>query len=228
MHKLSTDDYRYANKIIQSLNSTKEFLISTYGTYDNLSSTLNDNRNKYSLITNDMNNLKSKIDKLSGVIDSLKSQNIENDAYEVDRQINLYNSIVNSFGEYNGLTYDKMVNDQILLNSEISEIKSKRLLKLKDIDVLYSKKENIQNQITNQKRNNEDYNNMKTLINNLELKINNINIKELRNDLDELTDKVHKGPDFTLIKNGTNLVKSRANAHIRIIKKSIGSYDSKK
>lgn len=178
MHKLSTDDYRYANKIIQSLNSTKEFLISTYGTYDNLSSTLNDNRNKYSLITNDMNNLKSKIDKLSGVIDSLKSQNIENDAYEVDRQINLYNSIVNSFGEYNGLTYDKMVNDQILLNSEISEIKSKRLLKLKDIDVLYSKKENIQNQITNQKRNNEDYNNMKTLINNLELKINNINIKE--------------------------------------------------
>ena len=31
IHKLATDDYRYTNKLITSLNNTKEYILSTYG-----------------------------------------------------------------------------------------------------------------------------------------------------------------------------------------------------
>lgn len=176
MHKLSTDDYRYANKIIQSLNSTKEFLISTYGTYENLNTSLIDMRNQYTNITEEINTLKSNIDKLTGVISSLQSQNIDTELFEINKQIETYDSVISDVGEYNGLEYDRLVNEQIRINSEISDIKSERLLKLKDIDVLYAKKQDIQKQIQNQERNNNDYHRMENVINELTNRINDISI----------------------------------------------------
>ena len=40
IHKLATDDYRFTNKLITSLNHTKEYLLQTYGSYETLFATL--------------------------------------------------------------------------------------------------------------------------------------------------------------------------------------------
>lgn len=176
IHKLSTDDYRYANKIIQSLNATKEFLVSTYGTYENLVTQLNVTKESYAKIMNDMSLIKTNSDKLSGIVASLRSQNISSELYEITRQIQAYDEIVSSVGEFSGIEYDRMVNDQIRLNSEVSDLKSQRLLLLKDIDVLYAKKEDIMKTVRNNERTKNDYDNMVKLIENLKDKINNISI----------------------------------------------------
>ena len=81
IHKLSTDDYRYTNKIIQSLNATKEFLVSTYGTYENLVTQLNVTKESYAKIMNDMSLIKTNTDKLSGIVSSLRGQNISSELY---------------------------------------------------------------------------------------------------------------------------------------------------
>lgn len=176
IHKLSTDDYRYTNKIIQSLNATKEFLVSTYGTYENLVTQLNVTKESYAKIMNDMSLIKTNTDKLSGIVSSLHSQNISSELYEISRQIQAYDDIVSSVGEFSGIEYDRMVNEQIRLNSEVSDLKSQRLLLLKDIDILYAKKEDIVKTVRNNERTKNDYDNMVRLVNNLKDRINDISI----------------------------------------------------
>lgn len=176
MHKLATDDYRYTNKMIQSLNSTKEFLVSSYGTYESLITQLNDTRSQYKNITDEMESLKSDMNKLNGMITSLRSQNIDSELFDINRQISEYESITSSIGEYNGLEYDKLVSSQMSLNTEINDLKTKRLLMLKDIDMLYSKRDEIQNTINKNQRNKDDYDSMVSLISSLKDKINTISI----------------------------------------------------
>ena len=176
MHKLSTDDYRYTNKMIQSLNSTKEFLVSAYGTYESLVTQLSETRNQFDNITNEMDSLKSEMNKLNGMITSIKSQNVESELFDINRQISEYESITSSIGEYNGLEYDKIVSNQMSLNTEINDLKTQRLLLLKDIDLLYAKRDEIQKTINSNQRNKNDYDNMVSLISSLKDKINGITI----------------------------------------------------
>lgn len=176
IHKLSTDDYRYTNKMIQSLNATKEFLVSAYGTYENLYTSLINTRNEYNSITNEINELKSNLDKLNGMISSLRGQNISIELSEVNRQIQMYQDVVESVGEFNGLEYDRIVNEQIQINGEINELKAQRLLKLKDVDVLYSKKQDIVDAVRNNERATSDYQNMVNLVESLKERIKRIEI----------------------------------------------------
>ena len=133
-------------------------------------------KESYAKIMNDMSLIKTNTDKLSGIVSSLHSQNISSELYEITRQIQAYDDIVSSVGEFSGIEYDRMVNEQIRLNSEVSDLKSQRLLLLKDIDILYAKKEDIVKTVRNNERTKNDYDNMVRLVNNLKDRINDISI----------------------------------------------------
>ena len=63
IHKLSTDDYRYANKLITSLSNTKEFILSQYGSYENMITNLNHTKEEHKNLNNSILETKSMVDK---------------------------------------------------------------------------------------------------------------------------------------------------------------------
>lgn len=178
IHKLATEDYRYTSKLITSLNNTKEFILSQYGSYENLCIFLNKKQELYDTTEMNMNNAKSNIDRLQGEIDVLESQNIQHELDECSRTISIYESIENDIGKVDKSSYDILVNQQIELNSQISELKNKRLLLLKDIDVLSAKKNDIESTLMNNRRIRNDYDNLLRIKDNIEKEIKSIIIEE--------------------------------------------------
>ena len=175
IHKLSTEDYRYTNKLITSLNNTKEFILSTYGSYENLVTLLNEKQTEHDTLEKDLMTMKSNIDMLVGKINTLKNENIPYEISECERLINLFNTIKNEVGDINDNTYDILVDEQIKLNSFISDIKNKHMMLLQSIDDLHSRKHDIENTISNNKRMRDDYDNMLRLRDDLQNKISYIN-----------------------------------------------------
>ena len=177
IHKLSTDDYRYTNKLITSLNNTKEYILSTYGSYENLQLFLNKKQTSHDTLDTQLKDVKSRMDVLSGQIHTLKSQNISYELSECERMISLFENAQSKLGTITDDTYDILVNEQIKLNSEISENKNKRSLLMQEIDNLYSKKEDIENTIKNNKRLKDDYENMIKMKNDITNQINSLCIE---------------------------------------------------
>lgn len=176
IHKLSTEDYRYTNKLITSLNNTKEFILSTYGSYENLVTLLNEKQKEHDSLESDIANLKSNIDILTGKINTLKSENIAHEISECERLFNLFEMIKHEIGDINDNSYDILVDEQIKLNSQISEVKNKNMMLLQSIDDLHSRKHDIENTIANNQRMRNDYNNMIQLRDDLQNKISKITI----------------------------------------------------
>ena len=75
IHKLSTEDYRYANKLITSLSNTKEFILSQYGSYENMITRLNQTKDEHTNLNKSILTTKSMIDKLSGKLSMIQQQN---------------------------------------------------------------------------------------------------------------------------------------------------------
>ena len=173
-HKLSTDDYRYTNKLITSMNATKEFLLASYGSYETLCVRLKDTEAKHQQIFDVMNVTKSQLDSLSGKIHTIKQQNVEQELHDVSAQIQSYNNTVASIGAFSNDAYDRLVDEQIKTNDKLSMVRSDRLLRRKDMDVLYEKANNIQTATDNNRRTVNDYNEMLHLKEELESKINAI------------------------------------------------------
>lgn len=177
IHKMSTDDYRYTNKLITSLNNTKEFILSKYGSYETLCSMLTQMQNQYNELSALMLNTKERIDTLNGEINSINSQNPTQELMNINSQIELYNNVISEFGTYDPNMYDKLVDEQMSLNGTLNALKSERTIVKKDIDLLYEKKNDINNTILASRQAANDYNEMITLRDSITEKIKNMNIE---------------------------------------------------
>lgn len=177
IHKLATDDYRYTNKLITSLNNTKEFILTTYGSYENLCTMMNQKQEEVNNLSQNIDMNKSRMDQLSGEISIIRNQNIHQELIEVNNQMAAYKNVIDELGSYDTDMYDKLVEEQISLNSSLSTLKNERLMLIKDKDILYSKKNDIENTIINSQRAANDYNNMISMKNELIQKLENIVIE---------------------------------------------------
>ena len=178
IHKLATDDYRYTNKLITSLNNTKEFLLQTYGSYENLCTQLSYKRNEVDTLEVNISTMRSRLDSLSGQISVIRNQNPHQELHDINQNLTAYKNVVDIMGDFNNNTYDKLVQEQINLNNTIATTKNERSMVLRDIDDLYKKKEDIENTLATSRRISSDYNNMVQLRDELKRKIESINIEE--------------------------------------------------
>ena len=178
IHKLAKDDYRYTSKLITSLNNTKEYVLQTYGSYENLCTQHNYKKNEVELLEQQLLNMKSRLDTLSGTISTIRQQNPHQELNEINQSLVAYKSVVESIGSFDADTYDKLVQKQIDLNNSISSTKNERNMILRDLDDLYKKKEDIQTTMMNSRRIASDYNDMINTRKELEERLNGIVIDE--------------------------------------------------
>lgn len=176
IHKMSTDDYRYTNKLITSLNNTKEYILSTYGSYEDLVTSLECNKSRYDQMLKGLNDKKSKMDALEGQISLLRKEDIARELSETQNLMNIFDSVRAEMGDIDDSTYERLVDEQIKLNADISDMKNKRLMLLQDIDNLHAKKEDIENTLRNNQRLREDYENMLSMQDDIKRQISNLAI----------------------------------------------------
>lgn len=176
IHKLATDDYRYTNKLINSLTHTKEFLLSKYGSYETLRTTLEQSRQQYDSLMNESSVIKTKIDQLSGIIASLQSQNISTEIASINSKLVTYKNVISEFGNVSSDMYDQIMEEQLNVHDALNKADNRIQLLRKDLDILYDKKSTIENNKLNNKRIIDDYNELVTFRNNLENKIRNMQI----------------------------------------------------
>ena len=182
IHKLSTDDYRYGNKLITSLSNTKEFILSQYGSYENMITRLNQTKSEHSSLNKLILETKSIIDKLSGKLSMIQQQNPQEELDEINRTLSAYESVVsiNSSilnGEDISSLYDKLVSEQMSLNNKLNDLRSQRLLIRKDLDILYEKKNNIESTIRAQQNFQNDMERLSNTKESLQSKIDSIQIR---------------------------------------------------
>ena len=176
IHKLATDDYRYTNKLITSLNNTKEYILSTYGSYEALCESLKNKRFESEELSKNIDTTKSRMDMLYGEITTLTSQEPQRELAQVNNQLMAYENVVREMGSYNPDMYDILVQEQIDLNNTLNTHKNERMIIRKDIDVLYDKKNDIENTMMSSKRAVADYDNMIHMRDDIKNKIDNIEI----------------------------------------------------
>ena len=160
IHKLAKDDYRYTNKMITSLNNTKEYILSQYGSYEALCIMLKKKQDELTQLSNDIDSTKSEMMRLSGEIGIISNQHPREELMRIESSLAAYKNVVDKIGSYDPDMYDKLVQEQISLNNKLSELKNQRLLLRKDIDVLYAKKNDIENTMMKNRRARDDYDNM--------------------------------------------------------------------
>lgn len=177
IHKLATDDYRYTNKLITSLNNTKEYILSTYGSYETLCALLKQKQQEANDLSRMITETKSRMDKLFGEISAINDQNPQQEMMTINQHLVAYKSVVDEMGSYDPDMYDKLIQEQIKLNNDLSTLKNQRLMIRKEIDLLYEKKSDIENTMLASKRAADDYNNMIRMRDDLVTKIDNIHIE---------------------------------------------------
>ena len=91
-------------------------------------------------------------------------------------------NLANFAGDINDNSYDVLVDEQIKLNANISDIKNEHLMLLQSVDDLHARKHDIENTIANNQRLRNDYNNMIQLRDELNNKISNIIVESIVDD----------------------------------------------
>ena len=178
IHKLATEDYRFTNKLITSLNQTKEFLLQTYGSYETLFATLDSKRSDHEKLLAEIQQMKSGIDALSGTIRTIEQQNPEVEMHQLNSQRVSYKNAVDEIGgTYDPTMHDQLVDEQIQLNQRLSQLKADRQILMNEIDGLYEKKHNIESVIQSIKKAKSDYEEMERVISGLKEKIDSIHIE---------------------------------------------------
>ena len=178
IHKLATSDYRYTSKLITSLNNTREYILSQYGSYESLCRALNNKRETFQQMQSEYDDIRSRANVLLGTIHTLESQNIDMELMRLETQFTAYKNVVSEFGSYEDGMYDKLVDEQIQLNTKKNQTDADRLLVLKDMDVLYDKRTTIETEQHRTKQIHDDYQNMITMRDDLISKIQSIQIHE--------------------------------------------------
>lgn len=145
IHKLATDDYRFTNKLISSLNHTKEYLLSVYGSYETLFASVDEKRSQRMKMEYEIQQMKSNMDRLNGTIQTIRQQNPGSELYTIQSSIDEYQRIMNSLGgSFDPNMSDQLVELQISLNQRLSDLKASRSFLLKEIDDLFDKQRTIQ------------------------------------------------------------------------------------
>ena len=178
IHKMATDDYRYTSKLITSLNNTREYILSQYGSYEALSHRLNELQTSYQVGMDNLNKYQSYASTLTGKIETLRSQNIDMELMNIQNMLTAYKNVIDEMGVCSSDTYDKLVDEQINLNNQKNKLDSERMLIMKDIDVLYEKKTNIENEQYRSNKAKHDYDEMIRMRDDLIQKITNIDIHD--------------------------------------------------
>ena len=179
IHKLATDDYRYTNKLIASLANTQSYLLRTYGSYETLQSSLLECKSRLESLQTEQTSIKSKMDHLSGKLQTLRAQNPEHELHEIQRQCEMYTTTSNLFGgNIDSSLYDRVVDEQIKLNQQLSELRSQYAIVLHDIDDRCAKRREIELSMISQQNAIRDLENMQQLEHELVDKINAIEIIE--------------------------------------------------
>lgn len=177
IHKLATDDYRFTNKLISSLNHTKEYLLSTYGSYETLFATVDAKRSERDRLDYELQTTKTKIDQLSGKIQTIQQQNPSVELYSIDNQIMDYQRAVEHLGAYDAGTADQLIDMQIEYNKTLSELKAKRSILLKEIDDGYDKQHSIESSLQLIQQSKLDHDSMCNTIESLKSSIDKIRLE---------------------------------------------------
>ena len=109
---------------------------------------LSDKNHEVDAITSIITEKHSRMDALSGKISVIQEQNPTVELAEKNRIMELVQQITSQLGQYDDSTYIKLADDQILLNNELSDMKSKLYQINKDYDDLASKKNDISKTLT--------------------------------------------------------------------------------
>lgn len=176
IHKLATEDYRYTSKLITSLTRTKEFLLQQYGSYETLRHMLDQTKLQHDGLVENMNQIKTRIDQLSGMIASLRGQNISGEMMDLQSKLVTYKNVINEIGEYDVNMYERLMEEQLHLTEELNQAKSQRMLFMKDLDIVYEKKGNLERETMSHQRIINDYQNMLAMRENVEQQIRSIDI----------------------------------------------------
>lgn len=178
IHKLATDDYRYTNKLISSLNHTKEYLLSTYGSYETLFATLDAKRAEKEKFIYELQAIKSEMDACSGVIQTIQSQHPDIEYQDIQNQITYYTETTKLFGgSYDDKLYDNLVNTQIQLNQTMAELKASRSMFMHDLDESHAKQFEMETTIHASEQIARDYDDMTKMAQSLTDKINQTHIQ---------------------------------------------------
>ena len=178
IHKLATDDYRFTNKLITSLNHTKEYLLQTYGSYETLFATLDSKRANMDRMTYELQQMKSKMDALLGTIQTIQQQNLDSECRQLENQRASYKNAVDAMGgTYDPAIYDRLVDQQIQLNHQLAQLKADRQILMNEIDGLYDKQHNVESVIQSVRKAKSDYESMERFVNELKQKIDSIHIE---------------------------------------------------
>lgn len=180
IHKMSTDDYRYTNKIITGLNNSREFIVSTYGTFEAMCTKLDMKRTQFESLSKTAEDRKSKLDALNGTIQTLKSQNINEEVVTLSNQINTYEEVVSQLGNVSQSFGDELVNKQIELSSNINDVKSNKAGFIKDRDIMYAKRDDIQNTMRQNQKAMNDYQELKEMREDISNQIKNMPIYSIQ------------------------------------------------
>ena len=180
IHKLATEDYRYTNKLITSLTRTKEFLLSQYGSYETLRKTLQDTRTQYETATNQMQQLKTRLDQLTGMITSLREQNLNGELMELQNKLVTYKNVVEELGQCDMNLYESLMEEQLHLTEEMNKANSQRMLLMKDLDIVYEKKNTVEMDQMSHNRIVNDYQNLEKMQRNISNEITNMHMEEIQ------------------------------------------------
>lgn len=176
IHKLSTDDYRYTSKLISSLNHTREYILQKYGSYDTLLHKLTDCKTQRDNKKQMADHMYAQMSELKGTIDTILSQDVSLELSQIDQSLQTYSSVTEQYGSYSDNAYDQAVNDQMNASSLLSELKSNRMLLMKDRDIAYEKQFNVTNERDSKERSIKELNELKLLSQDLQSKISDIEI----------------------------------------------------
>lgn len=179
IHKLATDDYRFTNKLITSLNHTKEYLLQTYGSFETLFAKLDEKKSQRTKLDYELQTIKSRMDALTGIIQTIRQQNVEFELMQVNQSINEYTSVIESIGgALDPTLHDTLVSMQIEKNKEVSELNAERTIVLKELDNVYDNIHAIEAAMTELKREQEDCKRMEQTIESLKKQIEQIHVDE--------------------------------------------------
>lgn len=183
IHKLATEDYRFTNKLISSLNHTKEYLLSTYGSYESLFATVDAKRGERSRLEYEIQRMKSEMDKLKGVIQAIQQQNPNAELYSVQNSISDYHSTMTRIGDFDPNAQDQLVELQISLNKDLSQLNADRQILMREIDDLYDKQRSVRERQQTYQTSIDDKANIERTIEDLTGKINNMTYDTVVDDL---------------------------------------------
>ena len=179
IHKLATEDYRYTSKLITSLTRTKEFLLRQYGSYETLRKTLDVTKVQYSQYMEQMQQYKTRLDQLTGVISSLKELQLSSELNVLQEKIMTYKTVMEQLGQYDDNLYEQLMEQQLSHSEGLHQAQSQRMLLMKDLDVLYDKKHQLEMKQQSHSRIINDYQNLEQMQQNITNEIQQMHVEDL-------------------------------------------------